>query len=121
MRYIRNCNVLYFDHPKGAQGKYQQKQVGPHHSSVPSCVKNDANHGHTKIKSAQLESQFSKSLLEFVLSTGCLKIIVLRFCGYCEGAVDPVALFVTLLHRSGFNLEFKTLFESILHVVADLW
>ena len=53
--------------------------------------------------------------------TGCPKIIVPCLCGYCGGAVDSIISVFTQLHRSGFNLEFQTLFESIGQVVADIW
>ena len=43
-----------------------------------------------------------------------------RLCGYCGEALISVMSTFTQLHRSGFNLEFETLFESIRHVVADL-
>ena len=47
--------------------------------------------------------------------------IVPRFFGYCGGAVDTIISVFNKLHRSSFNLEFETSFESIRHVVADLW
>ena len=40
-------------------------------------------------------------------------MIVPRLCSYCGGAVDSIISVFTQLHRSGFNLEFETLFESI--------
>ena len=40
-------------------------------------------------------------------------MIVPRLYGHCGGAVDSIISIVTQLHRSGFNLEFETLFESI--------
>ena len=36
------------------------------------------------------------------------------------GAVDSIISVFTQLHRSDFNFEFKTLFESISHMDADL-
>ena len=55
--------------------------------------------------------------------TRCPKKIVLRLCGYCGGALNPVtsvfAIF-TLLHWLNFNLEFETLCESIRQVVDEL-
>ena len=42
-------------------------------------------------------------------------------CGYCGGAVDSIIPVFTQLHRSGFNLEFETLYESVGQVVIDLW
>ena len=39
--------------------------------------------------------------------------IVPRLCGFCGGAVDSIISVFTQLHRSSFNLEFETLFESI--------
>ena len=47
--------------------------------------------------------------------------IMPRLGGYFEGVVDSIITIFTQSHRSGFNLEFETLFESISHVVADLW
>ena len=49
------------------------------------------------------------------------KKFVPRLCGYCGGALDSVISVFVQLHGSSFNLEFETLFESIRHVVADLW
>ena len=46
-------------------------------------------------------------------STGCPKIVASRLCGYCGGAVVLTISLLTQLHRSGFNLEIETLFESI--------
>ena len=39
--------------------------------------------------------------------------IVSRLCGCCEGAVDSIISDFTQLHRSGLNLEFENLLESI--------
>ena len=36
-----------------------------------------------------------------------------RLCGYCRGAVDSTISVFTRMHRSSFNLEFETSFESI--------
>ena len=36
-----------------------------------------------------------------------------RLYGYCGGSVDPIPSVFTQLHRSGFNLIFETLYESI--------
>ena len=47
--------------------------------------------------------------------------IVPRLNGNFEGAIDAIISVFTQLHRSGFNLEFETLFESVGEVVADLW
>ena len=44
---------------------------------------------------------------------GVLKLIAPRLCGYCGGAIDSIISVITQLDRSGFNLEFETLFESI--------
>ena len=44
-----------------------------------------------------------------------------RLCGHCGEAVTLIISIFTYKHRSGFNLEFETLFESIWQVVADLW
>ena len=44
---------------------------------------------------------------------GCPKIIVPCLCDDCRGAVDSIMSAFTQLHRSGFNLEFETLFGSI--------
>ena len=57
----------------------------------------------------------------FQICTGCPKIIMPCLCGYCGGVVDSVISVFTQLRRSGFNLEFQTLFESILRMVAKLW
>ena len=45
--------------------------------------------------------------------TGCPIKVVPRLCGCREGAVDSIIFDFTQLHRSSFNLEFKTLHESI--------
>ena len=34
-------------------------------------------------------------------------------CSCCGGAVDSILSIYVQLHRSGFNLEFETMFESI--------
>ena len=39
--------------------------------------------------------------------------IVPCLCGCCGGAVNATISAFSQLHRSGFNLEFETLFESI--------
>ena len=39
--------------------------------------------------------------------------ILLYLCGCCERAVNSIISAFRQLHRSGFNLEFETLFESI--------
>ena len=39
----------------------------------------------------------------------------------CGGAVDSINWAFTLLQRSGFTLEFQTLYKSIRLVVAYLW
>ena len=36
-----------------------------------------------------------------------------RLCGYCGAAIDSIISVFTQLHRSGFNLEFETLPESM--------
>ena len=51
---------------------------------------------------------------------GCLKNCA-RLCGCCGGAVDKIILLFAQFYRSVFSLEFEILFESISHVVADLW
>ena len=61
------------------------------------------------------------SVLELDSCSRFPKNIVPRFCGYCGGAVHSITPIFTQLHRSGFNLKFETLFESIWQVVADLW
>ena len=43
----------------------------------------------------------------------CPKLIVALLCAYCVGAMDSIISDVARLHRSGFNLEFETLHESI--------
>ena len=57
--------------------------------------------------------QFFINLFLTWASTECPKKIVPRLCGCCEGAVDSVISLFIQLHRSSFNLEFETLFESI--------
>ena len=39
--------------------------------------------------------------------------IVPRLCGCCAGALDLIMSIFAQLHRSGFNLEFDTLYELI--------
>ena len=39
--------------------------------------------------------------------------IVPRLCGCCGGVVNLIISVFTQLHRSGFNLEFETPYESI--------
>ena len=41
--------------------------------------------------------------------------------GCCGGAVALIVWFFKQLHKSGFNLEFETLLESIRQAAADLW
>ena len=48
---------------------------------------------------------------EYAVVNGAYRVA--RLCGYCGGAVDLIIPVFTQLHRSGFNLELKTLFESI--------
>ena len=50
-----------------------------------------------------------------------LYISLSHLFGYCGGAVYSVTPVFTQLHRSAFNLEFKTLLEPISYVVVDLW
>ena len=51
---------------------------------------------------------------------GVSKIVpFLRGC--CGGAVDSVISLSRQLHRSGFNLDFETLYDSARQVVDDLW
>ena len=57
----------------------------------------------------------------YLRTTGCLKNIVPRLCGYCGRALNSVFSVFTQLYRSSFNLEFETLFETILLVVPDSW
>ena len=38
----------------------------------------------------------------------------------CGGAVDSIISILKQLHRSGLNLGFETLYDSIWHMVADL-
>ena len=45
--------------------------------------------------------------------TRCPKKIVPRLCGCYRGALNSIILVFTQLHRSDFNLEFATLYESI--------
>ena len=47
--------------------------------------------------------------------------IVPHLCGCCRGSVTSVFPLLTKVHRSGFSLEFETLFKPICKVVADLW
>ena len=44
---------------------------------------------------------------------GVLQKIVTCLWGYCEGAVYSVISVFAQLHRSSFNLEFETLYQSI--------
>ena len=46
-------------------------------------------------------------------TTGCPSKIVPRLRGCYGGAIDSIISVFIQLHRSGFNLEFETLFESI--------
>ena len=57
-----------------------------------------------------LSGLFDLYLLQY---TGCPKIIVHGLRGYCGGAVDSITLVITQLHSSNFNLEFKTMRQSI--------
>ena len=52
---------------------------------------------------------------------GVAKKIVPHLCGCSGGAVDSIISVFTQLHKSDFNLELLTLYESIWNVVADLW
>ena len=47
--------------------------------------------------------------------------IVPRLCCCCGGAVGSIVSVFIHFHRSGFNLEFETLYELIRRVAADLW
>ena len=47
-------------------------------------------------------------------------MIVPRLCCCCGGFVDSIIPVFVQLHRSGFNLEFETSYESIRYVVVDL-
>ena len=74
---------------------------------------------HSSSRNCRLYS--STAFYMCVYSTGCPKIIVPCLCGYCGGAVDSIISVLIQLHRSSFNLEFEIFFESIWHLVADLW
>ena len=39
--------------------------------------------------------------------------VVPRLCSCCGGAIDSIILVFTQLHRSGLNVEFETLYDSI--------
>ena len=39
--------------------------------------------------------------------------IMPHLCSYCGGAVHSIISFFTQLYRSGFNLDFETVYESI--------
>ena len=52
--------------------------------------------------------------------TGCPKTVASRLCGCYEGASALSYPFFAQLERTGFNLEFKILLESIWEVVVDL-
>ena len=41
------------------------------------------------------------------------KVVVPHLCGYCGRAVDSIISVSPHLNRSGFNLEFETLLESM--------
>ena len=56
-----------------------------------------------------------------LLSIGCRKKILPRLYGCCEGAVNSIISDFIQLHRSGFNVEFETLYDSNQQMVADLW
>ena len=60
-----------------------------------------------------MEAKVLRKPLYIILSPECLKIIVPHLCGHCGGAVSFIKSIFTQLHRSGFNLEFETLFGSI--------
>ena len=51
--------------------------------------------------------------MDDTLFTGCPKKTVSRLSSCCGGAVDSIISVYTQLHRSGFNYEFETFFESI--------
>ena len=51
-----------------------------------------------------------------VVHTECPKINVPHLCGYCGGDVDSIIAIFTLLHRSGFNLEFESFLSQ-----SDTW
>ena len=82
-----------------------------HHHLVPSSIQR------LEIKNFH----FSRSPAVLSMYTGCPKKIVPHLCGHCRGAVYSIISVFTQLHRSSFNLEFGTLYESIWQVVADLW
>ena len=65
-----------------------------------------------------LECRESPAVFE---SAGCPKKLVSRLCDCCGGAVDSSISSFKQLHRSMFNFDFETLYESIWQVVADLW
>ena len=56
---------------------------------------------------------FELNGLEAHLPTGCPQKIVRCLYVCFGGAMDSIIFVFTQLHRSGFNLEFETLFESV--------
>ena len=68
-----------------------------------------------------LKTLAMESSLYLYICKGCPKKIVPRLCSCCGGAVDSIISVFTQLHRTGSNLEFEILLESITHVVAELW
>ena len=51
---------------------------------------------------------------------GCSRIFTC-LCIRCGGAVASIVSVFAQLRRSGFNIDFETLFESILQAVTGLW
>ena len=51
----------------------------------------------------------------------CIVDALVNVASGCRGAVDSIIWVFMQSHRSVFNLEFETQFESIRQVVADLW
>ena len=47
------------------------------------------------------------------VNTAFPKIIVPRLCGYCGGVADSIISIFIHFDRSGFNVEFETLFDLI--------
>ena len=68
-----------------------------------------------------LKLSFCFSLEPLSHTRGCPKKIVPRLFFFCGGALDSIISLFTQLHRSGFKLEFETLYESIRQLVADSW
>ena len=52
-----------------------------------------------------------QNIVKFDIPTGRPETSMPRLCGYCGAALDSIISVFAQLHRSGFNLEFETLFD----------